>query len=57
MLKFIGAVAVAGAVALGAAVYFGWANVDASFATTTKAKTQLQHVRNEAADVIRGNDK
>jgi len=54
MLKFIGGAAVVGAVAIGAAVYFGWADVDANASLTDKSHAEIQSVRNKTADAIRG---
>lgn len=54
MFKAIGVAAVVAGLAVGAAVYFGWADVDANAALTSKGQAEIQGVRNELADQIRG---
>ena len=54
MLKVIGGVTLVAGLAIGAAVYFGWANVDANAAFTSKGQAEIQSVRNDLADQVRG---
>jgi hypothetical protein len=54
MLKFIGAVALIGGVGLGAAVYTGVLDFNATAKVTPKGEAQVQELREQAADAIRG---
>ena len=54
MFKAIGVAAVVAGLAVGASVYFGWADVDANAELTSKGQAEIQGVRNELADSIRG---
>ncbi len=54
MLKFIGAVALIGGAALGVAVYTDVLDFDATAKVTPKGEAQVQDLRNDAADFIRG---
>jgi hypothetical protein len=56
MLKVIGGVTLVAGLAIGAAVYFGWADVDAEAALTSKGKAEIQGVRNELAEKVRGGE-
>ena len=54
MFKVIGVVTFFGAVALAAAVYMGVLDFDANATVTPKGEQQIQELRNQTADAIRG---